>query len=87
MLPTLDIANNKMKILEFCSGKEDYQISEASIFWKHFELTDDEGVYFSNFMHNGTFTLFNLIQPEYRNRIITKMVKEIKKFVDIIAKK
>lgn len=76
--------DNKKKIKDFCSCKEGFDESETSIFWKYFQLSDDERIYFPDFSYAGTF---NLIQSEYRNRIITKMVKEIKKFVDTIAKK
>lgn len=74
----------KKKIKGFCSGKEGFDVSESSVFRKYFQLTDDESIYFPDFSYPGTF---NLIQPEYRNRIITKMLKEIKKFVDTIDNK
>jgi hypothetical protein len=77
-------SENKKIIKDFCSEKEDFNESETNVFWKYFQLSDDERIYFPDFSYEGTF---NLIQSEYRNRIITKMVKEIKKFVDTIAKK
>lgn len=74
----------KKIIKNLLDSKDEYNISEGSVFWRYFQLTDDERIYFPDFSYTGTF---NLIQPDYRNRIITQMVKEIKKFVDTIAKK
>lgn len=77
-------AENTKKIKQFCDGRDGYETATGGhLFWKIFELNEEEKIYLPDFSYPGTF---NLIQPEYRNRIITQMVKEIKKFVNTIEK-
>ena len=77
-------AENTKKIKQFCDGRDGYETATGGhLFWKIFEIDEEEKIYLPDFSYPGTF---NLIQPEYRNRIITQMVKEIKKFVNTIEK-
>lgn len=74
----------KRRIKIFCSGNDDYQENDGDfLFTKEFNLSKDVSVRFFDFSHPGTFWL---ISENYRRKIIAKMVKEIKGFVNKIEK-
>jgi hypothetical protein len=53
--------------------------------WFDFEekYEDNECIYFGNFSYLGTY---NLINKDYRTKMIGKIFKEIKEFVDVVTK-
>ena len=55
---------------------ENYGSDKTTILFKYFNVPEEEEIYFSDFTYPGTF---NLVNPEYRNKIVNKLVKEIKK--------
>ncbi len=54
---------------------DNYGSDSETILWKFFDLPFEEEIRFSDFTHEGTF---NIISPEYRKKIIGKLVTEIK---------
>lgn len=66
----------------YCNGNFISSQFTDNEFWKYFNLTDEENIFFPDFYYQGTF---NLINKEYRSRIIQeKLVPEIKSFINQI---
>ena len=55
------------------AGDDEYAV------YKEFDLPEEEQIWFSDFSYIGTF---NLINDEYRHRIIDKLVANIQMFVE-----
>ncbi len=56
-----------------------YQQNPSWLFWKFFFEDEEEMIYPTDFSHPGTF---NLIDRNYREQAITKMMQEIKFFLE-----
>ncbi len=64
----------KDAVKQLLDTDENYGHDEYNYIYKYFDVSSDEEICFSDFSMPGTY---NLINPEYRNKIICKMVDEI----------
>lgn len=69
----------RTKIQSLLKKDDLYKQVSPWLFWKFFFEDDTERIYLTDFSHPGTF---NLIDRGYREQVITKMVQEIKLFLE-----
>ena len=69
------VINDKNNILSYGINKE----NKAEGDWKNLDFNEDEKIILSDFSNDGTF---NLINPQYREKIINKMINQIVDFVE-----
>ncbi len=72
------------KINNYClDNPTDFKSSVNSLIWKYFDLSEEENIFFPNFVLSGTF---NLIDKNYRTRIIRyKLVPELNNFIERLS--
>lgn len=77
----VDISNDLTPLVsDFIKVNPNYFNSSETSYWKYFDLKHEENIFFPDFSYQGTF---NLIDKEYRTKIIEKkLIPEIKKFLE-----
>lgn len=72
----------KDRITAFAKEHTEYEETKDWLWWKYFDLTDNDNICCSHFNYEGTF---KLISPRYRHEVIEKIIKEIKDFETIVC--
>lgn len=73
----------QQKLKRFLSENDDYVIEGNWECWKVIGEDDNERICLSDFKHEGTF---RLISPQYRKRMILRLINEINTFINKVLK-
>lgn len=75
----------KNSIMNFLEKYTEYESTKggSSLIWKEFDFHESEKIYFADFSYEGTF---NLINDDYRKKMIHKIITELNKFINRIKR-